>query len=176
MSTVCTIRIASVTRPSAQLCSMMNSSAAQRLADQEGGRREGLADEAAQRVDLVLDHGGDFGAPHPPVLREREAQHPVDELVAQAAQHALAEPALVGVDVELERAVDDDVAEERGMLSATSAPMRSSSKPLNNVNDWSPNGLPISIGSTFCVASGVSKPLPWIGPLTMSFGMSNARK
>ena len=82
------------------------------LADEESGRREGLADEAAQRVDLVLDHRGDFGAPHPPVLGHGEAQDPVDELVAQTAQHALAEAALVGVDVELEQAVDDDVAQE----------------------------------------------------------------
>ena len=38
----------------------------------------------------------------------REAQHAIDQLEADAPQHALAEPALVGVDVELEEAVDDD--------------------------------------------------------------------
>ena len=40
------------------------------------------------------------------------AQHPVEKLEAQQTQHALAHPALVGVDVALEAAIDRDEQEE----------------------------------------------------------------
>ena len=36
----------------------------QRLAAKQRGLHEGVADEAAERLDLVLDHGGDFGGLH----------------------------------------------------------------------------------------------------------------
>jgi hypothetical protein len=45
-------------------------------------------------------------------LRIRKAQDAVDKLIAKAAQHPLAEPPLVSVDVQLEHAVDDDIAQE----------------------------------------------------------------
>lgn len=45
-------------------------------------------------------------------MRQREAQDRVVELVAQPAQHALAEPALQHVDVELEPAVHQDEEQE----------------------------------------------------------------
>ena len=65
----------------------------QRLAAEEGRLHEGIADEAAQRLHLVLDHGGDFRLLHLAEMGDGEAQHPVEELVAQAAQHALAHAA-----------------------------------------------------------------------------------
>src|SRR5690606_246461 len=83
-----------------------------RLPYEESRSRESLADEAAQRIDFVLDHRRDLGTSHAPVLREREAQHAIDKLVAQAAKHALAQTPFVRVYVELEGAVDDDEAEE----------------------------------------------------------------
>ena len=41
-----------------------------------------------------------------------KAQHPIDQLEADAPQHPLAEAALVGIDVEFEEAVDDDQQQE----------------------------------------------------------------
>ena len=84
-----------------------------RLADEIGRLDEGVADEAAERLHLVLHHGGDFGGAQPPELRKREAQQRVDELVAHAAQHPLAEPALEGGDVELEVAVHQNEEQEQ---------------------------------------------------------------
>src|SRR4051812_49996359 len=46
-------------------------------------------------------------------MRQREAQDTRDQLVTQAAQQALAEAALVGVDVLLEPAVHQDGDEEQ---------------------------------------------------------------
>ena len=84
----------------------------QRLAAQEHRLHEGVADEAAQRLDLVLDHGGELGLLDLAEMGRREAQDAVVELVAQAAQHALAHAALLGVDRLLELAVHDDGAQE----------------------------------------------------------------
>src|SRR5262249_15572071 len=78
------------------------------LAAKEGRLHEGIADEAAERLDLVLDHGGDFRLLHLAELRERKTQHAVEQLVAQAAQHALAHAALQRIYVELEGPVDED--------------------------------------------------------------------
>ena len=79
----------------------------QRLAAEEHRRHEGIADEAAQRLDLVLDHGGELGLLDLAEVNRRKAQDAVVELVAQAAQHALAHPALLRIDALLELAVDD---------------------------------------------------------------------
>ncbi len=79
----------------------------QRLAAEEHRLHEGIADEAAQRLDLVLDHGGELGLLDLAEVHRREAQDAVVELVAQAAQHALAHAALLRVDALLELAVDD---------------------------------------------------------------------
>ncbi len=86
----------------------------QRLAAEEGGGNEGIAGEATERLDLVLDHGGDLGPLHALELGRGEPQDPVDEIEADPPQQPLAEPALVGVDVELEEAVDDDEQQEDG--------------------------------------------------------------
>ena len=47
--------------PSQKFCTRMKTSAVSRLAAEQRRLHEGVADEAAQRLDLVLDHGGDFG-------------------------------------------------------------------------------------------------------------------
>ena len=84
----------------------------QRLAAEEHRLHEGVADEAAERLDLVLDHGGELGLLDLAEVRRREAQDAVVELVAQAAQHALAHAALLGVDALLELAVHDHGGQE----------------------------------------------------------------
>ena len=84
----------------------------QGLAAEECRRHEGIADEAAQGLHLVLDHGRDLGLLDPARVRQREAQQAVDQLVAQAAQHALAHAALERVDHELEQAVGEDQRQE----------------------------------------------------------------
>ncbi len=84
----------------------------QRLAAEEQRRDQRLADEAAERLDLVLDHGGHLGGLDAAKARQREAQDVVEEPIAQAPEHALAHPALHGVDLELEPAVEHDQAEE----------------------------------------------------------------
>ena len=84
----------------------------QRLAAEEHRLHEGVADEAAERLDLVLDHGGELGLLDLAEVGRREAQDAVEELVAQAAQHALAHAALLGVDGLLEQAVHHHGAQE----------------------------------------------------------------
>ena len=84
----------------------------QRLAAEEGRLHEGIADEAAERLDLVLDHGGDFRLLHLAEVRQRKSQHPVEQFVAQAAQHALAHAPLQRVDLELEATIYEHEHEE----------------------------------------------------------------
>ena len=112
MTHACTATMPTAIAPSQKFCTTMKTSAVSRLAAEQRRLHEGVADEAAERLDLVLDHGRDFGGLDPLEDAGREAQHPVDELEADAPQHALAEPALVGVDVEFEQAVDDDQEQE----------------------------------------------------------------
>ena len=85
----------------------------QRISTQERGLDEGIADEAAQRLHLVLDHGGDFRLLHLAELGLGKAQEPVEQVEAQAAQHALAHLALGRVDVDLEPVVDDHEDQEQ---------------------------------------------------------------
>jgi hypothetical protein len=85
----------------------------QRLAAEEERRDQRLADEAAERLDLVLDHRRHLGGLHAPEAREREAQDEIEQVEAQPPQHALAHPPLHRVDLELEPAVQDDQAEEQ---------------------------------------------------------------
>ena len=82
------------------------------LAAEEQRCDQRLADEAAERLDLVLDHGRHLGGLDPAEARQREAQDVVEQRVAQPAQHALAHPALHGVDLELQPAAEHDQAEE----------------------------------------------------------------
>ncbi len=84
----------------------------QRLAAQEHRLHEGVADEAAERLDLVLDHRRQLGLLDLAEMRGRETQDAVVELVTQAAQHALAHAALLGVDALPELAVDDHRPQE----------------------------------------------------------------
>ena len=84
----------------------------QRLATQEHRLDEGVADEAAERLDLVLAHGRELGLLDLAEVGRREAQDAFVELVTQAPQHALAHAALLGVDRLLEQGVHDHGAEE----------------------------------------------------------------
>ena len=84
----------------------------QRLTTKQGGLNEGITGKAAERLDLVLHHGRQFGLLDLAEVGRREAQDAVVEFVAQAAQHALAHAALLGVDRLLEQAVDHDGAQE----------------------------------------------------------------
>lgn len=83
------------------------------LAALEHRHHDGVADEGADRLDLVANDRRRLGGFHLPLRLRREAQHQREELEAQAAQHPLAEHALLQVDPELERAVDQDEAEEQ---------------------------------------------------------------
>ena len=85
-----------------------------RLAAEEGGLDEGVADEAAERLDLVLDHGRHLGLLDLAQMAGREAQDAVEQLEAQPAQHPLAEPALLGVDLVFEGVVDQHHDQEQG--------------------------------------------------------------
>jgi hypothetical protein len=84
----------------------------QRLAGEEGRRHEGISNEAAERLHLVLDHGRHFRLLDPAGIGNRKAQDTVGQLVAQPAQHALAQAALKGIDDELEGTVDQHEAQE----------------------------------------------------------------
>ncbi len=82
------------------------------LATEEDRRDEGVADEAAQRLDLVLDHGRHFRLLDLAQVENGKAQDPVDQLVTQPSQHAFAQAALAGVDDEFETAVHQDQRQE----------------------------------------------------------------
>ena len=84
----------------------------ERLAAEEHRLHEGIADEAAERLDLVLHHGRQFGLLDLAEVRGRKAQDTIVEFVSQSAQHALAHAALLGVDRLLEETVNDDRAQE----------------------------------------------------------------
>ena len=83
-----------------------------RLAAKQERLHEGIADETAQRLHLVLDHCRQFGGFGAFELAGRKTQDAVDQVKAHAPQHAFAEAALVGIDVELEGAVDDNQQEK----------------------------------------------------------------
>ena len=140
--------------PSQKFCRMMKNKSGRRLAAEKGRLDEGIADEAAERLDFILHHGGDFRRLDALEHTGREAQHAVDELEAEAAQHALAEPALVGIDVEFEQAVDDDEEQEGAADSAISIWKRlrlnaveqnerlDGAEPVRQVEDEPQEGLP----------------------------------
>src|ERR1700751_1972916 len=62
---------------------------------------------------LVFDQCRHLGRLHAAKARERKAQDVVEQLIAQAPEHALAHPALHRVDLELEPAVQDDEREKQ---------------------------------------------------------------
>jgi hypothetical protein len=62
MMTICIAGSSTATAPSHQLWQKMKMSG-QRLAALEGRLDEGVADEAAERLDLGRDHGRDLGLP-----------------------------------------------------------------------------------------------------------------
>ena len=73
------------------------------LGDRQG---EGVADKAADRLQLGGQHRDDLAGRGPVEMAHRKAQQALEQIVAQAAQHALADPALADVQVIFEPAVD----------------------------------------------------------------------
>ena len=67
-----------------------------------------LADKPADRLQLGGHHGDDLPGRGPVEMVQREAQQALEQLVAQAAQHAFAQLPLFDVDMQLEPAVDQD--------------------------------------------------------------------
>ena len=81
---------------------------------QEDRRDEGIPDEAADRLDLVLDDRCGLGGFDRPQGLRGEAQHHGEQVEAHAPQHPLAQNSLGDVDPVLERPVDDDEEQEQG--------------------------------------------------------------
>ena len=79
----------------------------------ERGRDDRIAEVAAERLDLAGHHRDQLALGDPAEVAEREAQHARQQLRAQQAQQALAEPALVDVDRVFEAAVDQDRQQEQ---------------------------------------------------------------
>src|SRR5262249_3193785 len=84
----------------------------QQLPALEQRQVERVADEAAELLAFDRDHRNDLGRRILVEVRQREAQQPLIQRIAEAAQHPLAEPALVGVDEIFEAAVDQDQRDE----------------------------------------------------------------
>ena len=75
-------------------------------------QREGIADKAADRLQLGGQHRDDLAGGGAVEMAHRKAQQALEQIVAQAAQHALADPALADVQVVFERAIDQDEDEK----------------------------------------------------------------
>ncbi len=84
----------------------------QRLTAEQQRLGEGVRREAAERLDLVLDHAGDLARLHLRHAGLPETQDAVDELIPDPPEQAFAQEALLGVDDVLEEAVDDDEREK----------------------------------------------------------------
>jgi hypothetical protein len=79
------------------------------LGDRQG---EGVADKAADRLQLGGQHRDDLAGRGAVEMPHRKAQQALKQIVAQPAQHALADPALADVQVIFEPAVDQDEDEK----------------------------------------------------------------
>ena len=115
----------------------------------ERRQRERLGDEAAERLDLGIDHLHDLAGRDVPEVGQRETQHAREQLVAQPAQHALADDPLIDVDDVLEAAVDqhedqEQAAQQEQILDLAETPCRKSG--ANPVPDKA--SLTISLGSS----------------------------
>ena len=92
-----------------------------RLGAEEQGQDERVADEAADRLDLILDDGGRFRGLDGAQGFRREAHDQREELEAHAPEHALAERSLGDVDPVFEGAVDDHQQEEHARQAVEQA-------------------------------------------------------
>jgi len=79
----------------------------------EGRECESLGDEAAERFDLGCDHLHQFALGDPFEMRQRKAHDARKKFIAQAAQHALADDALINVDHIFKGAVDQHQDKEQ---------------------------------------------------------------
>ncbi|MNS98963.1 hypothetical protein D3C72_1333460 [compost metagenome] len=84
----------------------------ERLAAEKGRLHEGVAGKAAERLNLVLHHAGDFSALDPFEMGGWEPQNLVYELEADTPQKSFAEATLEGIDIIFEKTVDDDKRKE----------------------------------------------------------------
>ena len=82
------------------------------LQAKKGGLDISVADEGADGLDLILDDAGRLGRFDAADVLGAEAQHQREEVIAQAAQHALGQHALPEVDDIFEIAVDQHEGEE----------------------------------------------------------------
>ena len=82
------------------------------LTSQKHGGDQGLTDKPAQRLDLIVDHRRHLGRLDTAEVRDRKPQDVVEQVVAQATQHAFAHPAFHGIDLQLDEAADDDHQQE----------------------------------------------------------------
>ena len=150
----------------------------QRLGAEEGRLHEGIADEHADRLDLVVDHAGRLGRLDSADLLGREPGELAHEIEAQAAQHALAHHAFLKVDQPFEAAVDQDEHEEHhaqreqigGALHVDAAEELEgpTAEEVGKREDVSLKAL--------IVATPPLKARPWIASLTIDFGRSSDQK
>ncbi len=85
----------------------------QQRAALENRQRYRVADKSAQRLHFRRDHGDDLALADLAEAGQREAYHPCIKLIAQPAQHALAQPPFEGVYAELEDPVDHHQRQEK---------------------------------------------------------------
>ena len=119
--------------PSQKFCTMMKTSAVSAWPPSNAGWTKASPMKPPSGSTSSFTMRGDFRRLHALELAGRKAQDAVDELEADAPQHAFAEPALVGVDVEFEEAVDDDQQQEHQAERHQRLHARSSSKPVEQL-------------------------------------------
>ena len=75
-------------------------------------QRESIADKAADRLQLAGHHRDDLAGRGPIEMLKRKSQDPLVKLVPQTAQHALADLSFLGIEMQLEPAVNQYESEE----------------------------------------------------------------
>ena len=77
-------------------------------------RRQGdsIAEKPAEGFPFDGDHGDDLALGNAPEMRQRKPQDAAEKLIAQAAQHPLAELALIDIEPVFEPAIDENEGEE----------------------------------------------------------------
>ena len=96
MTIACTSTMASAASAHPEALDEDEEQRGHRLGRQEGRLDEGIADEAADRLDLVLDHAGGLRRLDRRDVLRPEAQEQGEQIEAHAPQHALAENAPCG--------------------------------------------------------------------------------
>ena len=147
------------------------------LRAEKGRQDERVADEAADRLDLVLDDGRGLGGLHVAKRIGREAQNQREQVEAHPAQHALAERALGDVDPVLEDAVDEHEEQEQPRQAEQQRQAIDLEAPEELT--WAPpsqSGKPRESWRNGAVSLPWAKDLPWIASLTIRRGRSSEAK